>query len=337
MIICDQTIADGVSVYLKKTQGRDVTVVGLERIYGGASRETYRVRLSEGGQEKGFILRRDPPSSLIDTERTVEFAAYKAFHGRVPVPEALALEQDEVWLGRPFFIMEEIVDAAAGSIMRDEAYGEHNAKVAGQFFGSLGRIAAADIDELGLDWERPAPDACWARELERWEKVFDEDEREPQPVARAAIRWLRRNPPPPAQKICVVHGDYRSGNFLVSPAGEIKAILDWEMAHMGDPLEDLGWALDPLWSHNNPDKPGGMCSRPEAIALWEKASGLKADPAAMKWWDMFASLKGLAIWISAATEVADGRNTDPINAFSGWYCQAFHNQILADRLAGEQS
>src|SRR6201999_3457195 len=118
---------------------------------------------------------------------------------------------------------------------------------------------------------------CWRHELDRWEKVIDEDEREPQPIARAAIRWLRKHPPPPAQKICVVHGDYRTGNFLHDNQGTIRAVLDWEMAHLGDPLEDLGWALDPLWSHGDPSRPAGTLPRADAIALWEAASGLKAD------------------------------------------------------------
>ncbi len=332
MSIADPALAERISAYLKATQGRDTQVTLLERIHGGASRETWRVRFDEDGGARGFILRRDPPSSLIDTERTVEFAAYRAFHkSPVPVPEALALEQDESWMERPFFLMEEITGAAAASVLQGEPYGEHAAAIGAQFFGTLGEIAKADPAALGLDWPAPAPDACWSAELAKWEKVIDEDEREPQPIARAAIRWLRANPPPPAQRISVVHGDYRTGNFLFAN-DRIAAILDWEMAHLGDPLEDLGWALDPLWAHHNPERPAGMCSRAEAIAHWEKASGLKADPHAMRWWDMFASLKGLAIWISAAAEVHDGTNTDPVNAFSGWYCHAYHNQVLATRL-----
>jgi aminoglycoside phosphotransferase (APT) family kinase protein len=174
---------------------------------------------------------------------------------------------------------------------------------------------------------------CWKHEVARWEREIDEDEREPQPIARAAIRWLKRNPPPPAQKISVVHGDYRTGNFLYDGEGNVRAILDWEMTHLGDPLEDLGWALDPLWSHHNPARPAGTVTREHAIAFWEQTSGLKAEPRALFWWEIFASLKGLAIWISAAREYGDGRNTDPVNLFSGWYCTAFHNKVLADRLS----
>jgi aminoglycoside phosphotransferase (APT) family kinase protein len=80
-----------------------------------------------------------------------------------------------------------------------------------------------------------------------------------------------------------------------------------------------------------------MLSRKRALAIWEEASGLKVDSTALAWWEIFASLKGAAIWISAAREYTDGRNTDPVNAFSGWYCLAFHNKVLAERLSGEFS
>jgi aminoglycoside phosphotransferase (APT) family kinase protein len=231
--------------------------------------------------------------------------------------------------------MEEVENCQAGSIMSPDPFGPHRETVGRQFFTVMGQIAAADPRDVGLsdlEGESDIHDVAM-HEVARWEKVVDEDEREPQPIVRAAIRWLKRNPPPPAQKISVVHGDYRTGNFLYDDKGTIRAILDWEMAHLGDPLEDLGWAIDPLWSGGNTEMPGGMLPRAEALRLWEKTSGLKADPKALFWWEIFASLKGAAIWVSAACEYAEGRNTDPINAFSGWYTLAFHNHILAQRLA----
>jgi aminoglycoside phosphotransferase (APT) family kinase protein len=326
----------------QKLSAPDLIVSHLARIPGGASRETYRFRASYKHNgvllDRGLILRRDPTASLIETERTTEFRAYQAFHKLgLPVPEPIALELDGVALERPFFIMEEITGCSVGSVIAPDPYAAHREKIGEQFFTTLGRIAKADPEALALaDFDGPSsPDACWSHEVARWEKVIEEDEREPQPIARAAIRWLKRNPPTPARKICVVHGDYRSGNFLFDSDGNIRAILDWEMAHRGDPLEDLGWALDPLWSHGDPSRPAGTVARADAIAIWEKASGLTADLHALAWWEVFASLKGLAIWISAAREYAEGRNSDPVNAFSGWYCLAFHNHVLAERLGAQ--
>jgi aminoglycoside phosphotransferase (APT) family kinase protein len=218
--------------------------------------------------------------------------------------------------------------------MNPEPYGQFREKIGKQFFENLGRIARADPSAIGLGDLDGAQDLsdCWRHEVARWERVIDEDEVEPQPIVRAAVRWLKRNPPPPAQKLSVVHGDYRTGNFLFDDQGDMRAILDWEMCHLGDPLEDLGWGIDPLWANGDASRPGGMLPRDEAIAIWERASGLKADKDALYWWEIFASLKGAAIWISAAREYAEGRNIDPINAFSGWFCLAFHNKVLADRL-----
>jgi aminoglycoside phosphotransferase (APT) family kinase protein len=330
-------LASRLQVYLAAKLGApDLAVRGLARIPGGASRETYRFRAAYGGGERALILRRDPPASLIETDRTTEYRAYQAFHALgLPVPEPIALELDPAALERPFFVMEEIEGCDVGSILTPSPYAAFRATTGEQFWRGLGRIARADVDAIGLgdlDGERDAA-SCWRHEVARWEKVIDEDEREPQPIARAALRWLKRHPPPPAQKIAVVHGDYRTGNFLYDKQGHIRAILDWEMAHLGDPLEDLAWALDPLWSHGDPAFPAGLVARQEAIALWEAESGLRAPPSALAWWENFASLKGLAIWISAACEYAEGRNTDAVNAFSGWYCLAFHNVVLAERLA----
>lgn len=324
----------------RKPEWRGFSVREISRIHGGASRETFRLAVgytAEGQTvSRGLILRRDPVSTLIETEREVEFAAYRAFwNSGVPVPEALILEEDPAHLDRPFFVMQEITGAKAASILAADPYAPHQAGIGEQFFGGLGRIAAADVAAMNLpaSFKVPALDAAWDSALSHWEAVIDEDELEPQPVARAAIRWMRRNPPPPAQKIAFVHGDYRTGNFLYTDDGHIAAILDWEMAHFGDPLEDLAWALDPLWAHHNPARPAGLCDRATAIGHWERASGLRADPHALRWWEMFASLKGAAIWISSAKEYQAGTNTDPVMAFSGLYCLPYHNKILADRLA----
>jgi len=307
-------------------EARDVRVSGLDRLFGGASRETYRFVLdydTEGGRvSRRLILRRDPAGSLIETERAVEFGAYRAFHGTpVPVPEALWLEEDASWLDHPFFVMEELVGLEASpQAIIGSPYAEHAESIARQKWTILGEIARADPIALGLDrvMTPVAPQECWQRELLRWERVIDDDELCPQPVIRAAIRWLRRNPPPPPARVSVVHADYRTGNFLCDTDGNIRAILDWEMAHLGDPLEDLAWGLNPVWRWARDERAGGLATRDVAIAHWERASGLRADPAALHWWEVFSSVKGQGIWVSGAKEFSFGANQDPILALSGW-------------------
>jgi aminoglycoside phosphotransferase (APT) family kinase protein len=305
---------------------RDVTVAGLSRISGGASRETYRFVMGwtdpdGAARSRKMILRRDPPASLIDTERRIEFEAYRAFHGSsVPVPEMLWLEEASEALDHPFFIAEEIAgfQASPGLLWAEPYVGTLEA-LADRKWTILGEIAKADPAALGLTEVMPAvaPDKCWDRELSYWEGVLDEDQAEPLPIIRAAIRWLRANPPPPAQKISVVHGDYRTGNFLYDDKGAIHGILDWEMAHLGDPLEDLGWSCNPLWSFGR-GVAGGLMSQDKAVAIWERASGLKADPAALHWWILFNCVKGQAIWVSSARAWIDGGNREPIMVYPAW-------------------
>jgi aminoglycoside phosphotransferase (APT) family kinase protein len=304
----------------------EVRVDQLEQISGGASRQTYRfrARYADAGRatERRLILRKDPPASLIDTDRRTEFAAYRAFAGTsVPVPEMLWLEEDPRHLGSAFFIGAEIAgfEASPARILM-EPYAAHHPAIAQQKWSIMGAIAAADPRERGLvgamEWVEPAE--CWKRELGYWEGVLDSDELIPQPVMRAAIRWLRRNPPPPAQKISVVHGDFRTGNFLYDEGGCIHGILDWEMAHLGDPLEDLGWSLNRVWCWAHDERRGGLIPREDAIRIWEKASGLRADPAAIHWWELFATVKGQGIWVSSAHAWETGGNQDPILVLSAW-------------------
>jgi aminoglycoside phosphotransferase (APT) family kinase protein len=330
------SLSDQLAAYLTRTSGVDTKVEGLARISGGASRETYRYEATAGGERGGFILRRDPKGSLIETDRRLEFLAIRSFAGKgVAAPEAVVLEIEGAELERPFFIMRRVEGGAAGSPFAADPFKQHARAIGEQFFGHVGRIAAEPLAGLPIleAAPLPAPADCWRRELDYWAGVIEADEQHPQPIVRAAIRRLRRAPPPPPAKISVVHGDYRSGNFLFDGAGRILAILDWEMAHLGDPLEDLGWALDPLWSNPADGRVSGMVAKDEALAIWRAASGLEIDPAALAWWSLFASVKGQAIWTSAAREWRDGGFIEPILAFSGWYTARRQDEILADRLA----
>jgi aminoglycoside phosphotransferase (APT) family kinase protein len=233
----------------------------------------------------------------------------------------LWLEEDPGPLDFPFFIAEELAGFEAGPMaILAEPYVRHREKIGRRKWTILGEIAKADPEALGLTTVMApvAPGDCWRRELDYWEGVLDEDEIAPQPIIRAAIRWLRTNPPPPAQKISVVHGDYRTGNFLYDTEGEIHGVLDWEMSHLGDPLEDLGWTLNRIWCWGQDDLRGALLPRDEAIAVWEQASRLKADPAALHWWELFNCVKGQGIWVSSAKAWSDGQNRDPILIVSSW-------------------
>ena len=182
-----------------------VTVEEIRRVFGGASRETYLIRLASylgkgRAEELRWVVRRDPEGSLIETERRNEFEAYRAFYGSaVPVPRPLWLEEDPKWLDRSFFVMEEVTGCESSpQMLLAPPYSDYSEQTGEQAWQILGEISRADPEEVGLAdrMEWVAPEQCWRRELEHWERVIDEDEPCPQPIGRAAIRWIRRNPPP---------------------------------------------------------------------------------------------------------------------------------------------
>ena len=328
------TLKERLEAYLSRVWSAPVGVADLSRIPGGASRETYRFTARVGDEVRPLILRRDPPGSLIETDRNLEYLALASFHDKVPAPRPLVMDAEGAELERPFFIMERIDGGAAASPFTVLPYGEHARAIGERFFSILGTIAAVDPAGLPLAGaaEAPAPEDCWRVALDRWSSVVEADEQHPQPIVRAAIRALRRKPPPPATAVRVVHGDYRTGNFLHDGAGRILAVLDWEMVHLGDPLEDVAWAIDPLWGHFDAANVAGMIPRAEALAIWSRTSGLPVDEAALTWWSLFAAVKGQAIWTSAAKEYRDGGFKEPILAVSGWYTARRHDEILAAAL-----
>ncbi len=168
----------------------DIVVRDFARIFGGASRETYRFWLDyrqglkqgqrqehqqedqSGGSgqsaesvSRPLILRRDPPGSLIDTDRAIEFGTYRAFYGSaVPVPEPLWLEEDARWLDHPFFVMEQLLGMEPGPTqLVAPPYDQYAEQMAQQKWAILGEIHRADPMAIGLDsvMEAVAPDACW--------------------------------------------------------------------------------------------------------------------------------------------------------------------------------
>tara|TARA_Y100001970_G_scaffold266394_1_gene354987 strand:- start:1668 stop:2687 length:1020 start_codon:yes stop_codon:yes gene_type:complete len=307
-------------------------ISSFERIFGGASRETYKVELSSKSTKEKLIYRRTQQSSLIETEQITEYLAFKAFEDSiVPVPRIHLIEEDEGVLGAPFIILEQL-DGEAASPFQEKIYSPNEKALGMQFWTFLGEITKFDIKSSNLNQLiKHSKDPYWKQELDKWVKVIREDSIGVEPILEVGIRDLYRTPPNNNQEACLVHGDYRNGNFLFK-GDTITGILDWEMAHIGDPLEDLSWALSPIWCWKEQSRPGYLIDRAQALEIWKKTSGLEIDPNSLSWWELFSCIKGLAIWISAGNEFITQKNNDPINLFSAWIPGDIHLEIILEKI-----
>jgi aminoglycoside phosphotransferase (APT) family kinase protein len=131
------------------------------------------------------------------------------------------------------------------------------------------------------------------------------------PVMEWAFRWLRDNTPSADFEPRVVHGDLRTGNIIVGPEG-LRAVLDWEVVHVGDPMEDVGWICVPSWRFGEIDKPaGGFGSREELFAGYEAESGRRVDPDRVRFWEALGTLRwGLSCAMMAREFQAGDRSVE---------------------------
>jgi aminoglycoside phosphotransferase (APT) family kinase protein len=314
-------------------EAQGVAVNGLSRIYGGSSQETFRfqARWTKSGETvaKPLILRRDATAGLVVAERDLEYNVYRALAGQgLPIPGVYFLELDTRWLDRPFFIMDLCPGKPGSPFVPNDPYDGHGESIGRQFWQILGRLAAIDHRAVGLEGLRNGAEqrGYWSLELDRWEVILDDVEAVREPAVRGAFRWLRRNPPPEPVKPAIVHGDYRSGNFLFTPDGRISAILDWEMCHVGDPLEDIAWGIDPFWPITR------HLPLDEGIAQFEAESGIKVDREALAWWKLFSAVKASVIWTTAASGFASGKNREMTMALSGIRAGHFHRKLILDQM-----
>ena len=249
------------------------------RLTGGASRETWALVASTPTTAHELIVRRDPPGSH-RTGLELEAAAMRAAHrAGVPTPRVLASAGPAGPLGYPFILSERIGGETLGRrILRDEAFAAIRPGLARQCGEILARIHALDPATIP---ELPRVDAL-AGLRERLDRAA-----EPLPVFELAYAWLRDHRP--VAEPAVVHGDFRLGNLLIDATG-IRAVLDWEEAHLGDPVQDLGWLCVRAWRFGGPGEVGGFGAVEELIAAYERCGGRHVDPHAVRWWELWGTV-----------------------------------------------
>jgi aminoglycoside phosphotransferase (APT) family kinase protein len=194
-------------------------------------------------------------------------------------------------------------ETIARKILRDEQYAQARQCMARQCGEILYRIHSMETAKLPPLKEQPGP--TLVEQLYSMYRAFGQD----LPVFELTFRWLQDHLPESGE-LRFVHGDFRNGNFIVGPEG-IRAVLDWEIAHLGDPMEDLGWICVNAWRFGNIDLPvGGFGLREDLFAGYEAAGGGPVDPGEVHFWEVLGTLKwGLITILQAHTHLGGAKRS----------------------------
>lgn len=255
-------------------------VSGLQRLSGGASQETWAFKAGE----RDLILRRKPDGAMgsgnaIGLDKEAALIQVAGGQG-APVPAVVHICGPDDGLGEAY-VMERVEGETLGRrIVRDDAFGGVRPKLARQCGEVLAKIHATPLDGLP---ELAVSDA--ASELEKYEAIY-RGVGDRRPIFEAAFRWLKDRAPK-LEKPVLVHGDFRNGNLMIHPDSGLAAVLDWELAHLGDPAEDLGWICVNSWRFGGSKPVGGFGDYADLLA----GHGGDVPLGRVLYWQMLGSLK----------------------------------------------
>jgi aminoglycoside phosphotransferase (APT) family kinase protein len=281
-------LAPALTGLVRRLFGDSFHATAIHRLSGGASQETWSFVAENSATGHALILRRTPQlvtdkagGTAIETEAELMRRAGAA---GVPSPRVLHVLGAGDGLGRGFVMARVEGETLGRRILRDPPYAALRGRLAFELGGILARLHAIPVAELP-----PLRTVSAADELAHLRETCARDG-QPRPVFELAFRWLAQQAPdePPPR---LVHGDFRLGNFIVDGAG-VRAVLDWELAHLGDPMRDLGWLCTASWRFGGIDRPvGGFGDRADLFAGYAAAGGGAVDPDRVRFWEVFGSLR----------------------------------------------
>ncbi len=287
----------------------DIVLHRLVRSAGGLSRENWSFDASwtdtAGSHAHRLMLMRDAAGTLLNTEREREFAVLRALDGTpVPAPKVFWMDPEGQWLGAPSVVMERMPGSCDYMILNGDGSLEARLALARGFIELMANMHAVDWQGRGLADSLGVPDGPPSlRELRHWEAEYRKAQLEPHPELDYVLAWLKRHAPQ-AEAIVLVHGDFKPGNALVE-GGRITAKLDWETAHLGDPLEDLGWITNPVRKREH--QIAGHWESPQIVQAYRELTGRRVDEADLRWWNVFSCWKLSVIQLTAVAEFVGGR------------------------------
>ncbi len=284
-----------------------------QRVTGGASRETWSFDAVRGdGTSIPCILRRDPEGAPRRAGMATEAVLLRAAGAAgVRVPRVLAAGDGDA-LDAPYVIMERIEGETLGRrIQREPSLAQARARLTAQCAQAAARIHTVPLTAVpGLPDTDP---------LVEYREVLDRSG-EPHPVFELAFRWLDAHRPRPRTP-SVVHGDFRLGNLVVGPDG-LRAVLDWELAHVGNPVEDLGWLCVRSWRFGAAGRVGGVGEVAELLAEYARAGGAAVAEDELFWWEVMCTLRwGVICIVQAATHLTGAVRSVELAAIGRRVCE----------------
>lgn len=297
-----QGLSARLSAYITGILDSPSTVADLERASGGLSWLTYSFRIETdaagyGGGRRYVLRLGHPDGHLAPYSAAPEHLALQSLHDSgVPVPRAYWHDDDPAILGAPFLICGFIAGSAPLTWdMRLPSGGSGDVSALAddfvRYLAAIHRLPWRETPLGDLDAGVTKENAAQLQ-LRRWRDRIDAKMLQPYPVLRDATIWLKNNCPP-ARALSIVHGDYRLGNFL-QENGRISAILDWELAHIGDPHEDLGWTCARIFTKDK-SKVCDLLDRAEFFDRYEEHAAFEVDRAAVGFYEILTAYKLVAI------------------------------------------
>jgi aminoglycoside phosphotransferase (APT) family kinase protein len=284
------------AAFLTAAAGAPCGILAARPAAGGASRETWALDAVIGGDRHALVLRMDQASSMNPDAltRAQEFALLQAAHASgVMVPRPRWLDAEGAALGRPFLLMDRVEGESIGPrVVRRSELAEARARLPGQLAEQLARIHAIDPAPLGFLPRPPAGRSPALHAADGVRALLRENGID-SPALEFGLRWLEQHAPT-CEYPTLVHGDFRVGNLLVGPEG-LRAVIDWEFAHVGDPHEDLAWACVRDWRFGADElRVGGVANLEPYVAAYEVAAGRAVDRSALRYWEIMGNLRWAA-------------------------------------------
>lgn len=294
----------------------DVDVSQLQRLTGGASRETWSF-LADGERR---ILQRERSGGVRSGAFPVEAALIRAADAAgVPVARVVASGAGDDALETGYLVAEYVEgETIARKILRDDEFDRARASFAADCGRALAAIHAIDPATV--------PELERVDQLAQYREVLDTFG-DPVPTFELAFRWLEAHRPDDSGQ-SVVHGDFRLGNLMIGPDG-LRAVVDWELAHLGDPMEDLGWLCVRAWRFRGSQPVAGIGAYDDLFAAYGEAAGVDVDPEVVRWWEVLGTLKwGIMCIMQTRAHLGGLSRSVELAAIGRRVCENEHDLLL---------